>query len=158
MILSWWKACNTTFSSVEALCDPMDYGPPRLLRPLDFLGKNTSELPCPPQGPFQTHPGIEPTSLLSLALAGGFFSTRATWEAHYDECICPNHRILTPQLNSWLWCINICSSIVTEIPLWREMLITGDYTWVGTEGTGGILCISPQYCCEPKTTHTPKKV
>ena len=27
-------------------------------------------------------PGIEPTSLLSLALAGGFFTTSATWEAH----------------------------------------------------------------------------
>ena len=26
-------------------------------------------------------PGIEPTSLLSLALAGGFFTTSATWEA-----------------------------------------------------------------------------
>ena len=27
------------------------------------------------------HPGIEPTSLRSPALAGGFFTTRATWEA-----------------------------------------------------------------------------
>ena len=27
-------------------------------------------------------PGIEPTSLESLALAGGFFTTSATWEAH----------------------------------------------------------------------------
>ena len=27
------------------------------------------------------HPGIEPVSLMSLALAGGFFTTSATWEA-----------------------------------------------------------------------------
>ena len=27
------------------------------------------------------NPGIEPTSLMSPALAGGFFTTRATWEA-----------------------------------------------------------------------------
>ena len=27
------------------------------------------------------HPGIEPGSLTSLALAGGFFTSRATWEA-----------------------------------------------------------------------------
>ena len=27
-------------------------------------------------------PGIEPTSLVSPALAGGFFTTSATWEAH----------------------------------------------------------------------------
>ena len=28
-------------------------------------------------------PGIKPTSLVSLALAGGFFTTSATWEAHF---------------------------------------------------------------------------
>ena len=27
------------------------------------------------------NPGIEPTSLASLALVGGFFTTSATWEA-----------------------------------------------------------------------------
>ena len=27
------------------------------------------------------NPGIEPVSLMSPALAGGFFTTRATWEA-----------------------------------------------------------------------------
>ena len=26
-------------------------------------------------------PGMEPVSLMSLALAGGFFTTSATWEA-----------------------------------------------------------------------------
>ena len=30
-------------------------------------------------------PGIEPTSLTSLALADGFFTTRATWEAHHPR-------------------------------------------------------------------------
>ena len=39
-----------------------------------------SGLPCPSPGDF-SNPGIEPTSLKSLALAGGFFTTRATWEA-----------------------------------------------------------------------------
>ena len=29
-------------------------------------------------------PGIEPMSLMSLALAGGFFTTGATWEVHVD--------------------------------------------------------------------------
>ena len=28
--------------------------------------------------------GIEPASLISPALAGGFFTTRATWEAPYN--------------------------------------------------------------------------
>ena len=37
-------------------------------------------LPCPSPGDLPK-PGIEPASLLSPALAGGFFTTSATWEA-----------------------------------------------------------------------------
>ena len=37
-------------------------------------------LPCPPPRNLP-NPGIEPSSLMSPALAGGFFTTRATWEA-----------------------------------------------------------------------------
>ena len=37
-------------------------------------------MPCPPPGD-PPDPGIEPASLMSLALAGGFFTTRANWEA-----------------------------------------------------------------------------
>ena len=37
-------------------------------------------LPCPPPGDLP-HPGIEPASLMSPALAGRFFTARATWEA-----------------------------------------------------------------------------
>ena len=36
-------------------------------------------LPCPPPGNLRD-PGIEPVSLTSPSLAGGFFSTSATWE------------------------------------------------------------------------------
>ena len=36
-------------------------------------------LPCPPPGDLPD-PGIELASLLSLALAGEFFTTSATWE------------------------------------------------------------------------------
>ena len=39
-----------------------------------------SGLPCPPPGDLPD-PGIEPSSLRSPALAGGFFNTSATWEA-----------------------------------------------------------------------------
>ena len=39
-----------------------------------------SGLPCPPPGNLP-NPGIKPTSLTSPALAGGFFTTSATWEA-----------------------------------------------------------------------------
>ena len=37
-----------------------------------------SGLPCPPPGDLPDS-GIEPASLRSPALAGGFFTTRATW-------------------------------------------------------------------------------
>ena len=39
-----------------------------------------SGLPCPLPGNLPS-PGIKPTSLISPALAGGFFTTSATWEA-----------------------------------------------------------------------------
>ena len=39
-----------------------------------------SGLPCSLPGDLPD-PGIEPTSLISLALAGGFFTTSATWKA-----------------------------------------------------------------------------
>ena len=39
-----------------------------------------SMLPHPPQGDLPK-PGIEPASLMSPLLAGGFFTTNATWEA-----------------------------------------------------------------------------
>ena len=39
-----------------------------------------SGLPCPPPGDLP-HPGIEPASLMSPALAGGFFTTSATWKS-----------------------------------------------------------------------------
>ena len=40
-----------------------------------------SGLPCPPPKDLP-NPGIELTSLASPALADGFFTTSATWEAH----------------------------------------------------------------------------
>ena len=40
-----------------------------------------SGLPFPPPGDVPD-PGIKPTSLMSPALAGGFYATSGTWEAH----------------------------------------------------------------------------
>ena len=44
--------------------------------------KYWSSLPIPTPGDLP-NPGIEPTSLVSPASAGGFFTTSATWEAIY---------------------------------------------------------------------------
>ena len=43
-----------------------------------------SGLPCPTPGDLP-YPGIEPVSLVSPALAGGFFTTRPTWEAQVQS-------------------------------------------------------------------------
>ena len=46
--------------------------------------------------PFSTpgdlpNPGTEPVSLMSLALAGRFFTTSTTWEAHDSSLLKPNY-------------------------------------------------------------------
>ena len=65
--------------SCPTLCDPTDCSPPgssvhEILqaRILEWIAMSSRSLP---------NPGIEPVSLTSLALAGGFFTIRATWEA-----------------------------------------------------------------------------
>ena len=58
-----------------------------------------SGLPCPPPGGLPD-PGIELTSFMSPALAGGFFTTSATWEVHYNACMCVSHSVVSSSL--WL--------------------------------------------------------
>ena len=70
-----------SLQSCLTLCDPMDCSLPGSSV---FLGFSRQEywgglwFPSPGDLP---DPGIEPTSLTSLALAGGFFTTSTTWEA-----------------------------------------------------------------------------
>ena len=66
--------------SYPTLCDPMDFSPPASTvhgilqaRILEWV-----TMPSPGNLP---NPGIKPMSLASPALAGGFFTTSATWEA-----------------------------------------------------------------------------
>ena len=58
------------------LCDPMDSLPITGFSRQEYW----SGLPYPPPGSL-LDPGIKPTSLMSPALAGGFFTTSTTWEA-----------------------------------------------------------------------------
>ena len=64
------------------LCAPMDCSPPDSTVHGILQAKYWSGLPCPPLGDLP-NPGIEPMSLMSPALAGGFFTTSATWEAWF---------------------------------------------------------------------------
>ena len=52
---------------------------------MGFFGQDYwSGLPCPPAGDLPNL-GIEPESFKSPALAGGFFTTSVTWEAHNNS-------------------------------------------------------------------------
>ena len=69
------SVCGCIPSCVQLFAAPWTVA---LLYPWNFQGKNIG-LPFPSPGDLPD-PGIEPTSLVSPALAGGFFTTRATWE------------------------------------------------------------------------------
>ena len=63
-------------------CDAIDCGPSGSSCPWDSPGKNTG-VGCHAllQGIFPTQ-GVESASLMSPALAGGFYTISTTWEAH----------------------------------------------------------------------------
>ena len=72
------KMCTKSLQWCLTLCDPMDTA--RLFYPRDSLGKYTGmgcQAPHPLPGDLPD-PRIEPTSLMSFALAGRFFTISAT--------------------------------------------------------------------------------
>ena len=73
--------CAKLLQLYLTLCDPVDYIAHQAPLSMDFSRQEYWRgLPGPPPGD-EPDPGIEPKSLLSLALAGGFFITSTTWEA-----------------------------------------------------------------------------
>ena len=72
-------ACMLSHFSCVWLWDPMDYSPPGSSI-YGILQEYWSGLPFPPPADL-SDPQIQPTSLKSPALAGGFFTTSAMWEA-----------------------------------------------------------------------------
>ena len=67
--------------SYLTLCKPMDYSLPCSSVHGDSPGKNTGvDCHFSPAGDLPD-PGIQPGSLMSPVLVGGFFATSATWES-----------------------------------------------------------------------------
>ena len=63
------------------LCDPVNTVACKAPLSMGFSKQEyQTGLPCPPPGDLPD-PGIEPSSLMSPELAGGFFTTSTTWEA-----------------------------------------------------------------------------
>ena len=66
------------------LCNPVECSLPGFSAHGIFSGKDTG-VGCQYPSPGDLlNPGMEPVSLLSPALAGGFFTTSATWEVSGD--------------------------------------------------------------------------
>ena len=69
--------CAKLLQSCLTLRDLMGRGSP--VHPMGFSSQHYwSGLPCPPPGDLP-NPGMEPMSLMSPTLAGGLFTTGATW-------------------------------------------------------------------------------
>ena len=81
LFVTLWTPCSLPGSSVHGILQA------RILE--CFL--------CPPLGDLP-NPGIEPASLMSPALAVGFFTTSATWEAHRPNQNNPTSQIHFPKL------------------------------------------------------------
>ena len=67
-----------------------------------------SGLPFPPPGDLPD-PGMEPLSLRAPAVAGGLFTTTATWEALGESCILPDLQLW------WLSILGACLKMALDM-------------------------------------------
>ena len=72
-----------SLQSCPTLCDPLDYSLPSSSVHGILQARTLEWVPCPPPGD-PLNPGVEPASLTSPALAGGFFTTGAILKAQDD--------------------------------------------------------------------------
>ena len=75
----WEGIYSAHGQSCRTLWDPMDCSPPGSSVHRILQQEYWSGLPCPPPRDLPD-PGIKPASLMSPALAGGFFTPSAIWE------------------------------------------------------------------------------
>ena len=101
-----WKQCAWVLSCVQLFVSPWTVTCQAPLSVGFSRQEYCSGLPCPPPGDLP-NPGIEPVSLMSPALTGGFFPTSATWEA---------------PLESW---DNVCSSWYSQHPHNARHILSG---------------------------------
>ena len=74
-------------------------------------------MPWPPPGDLPD-PGIELESLTSPALAGGFFTTSATWEALIFNLILPSMMVnFVCQFDQDLRCLDIWLDIILDMSM-----------------------------------------
>ena len=89
-----------------------------------------SGLPCSPPGHLP-YPGIEPTSLASPALAGGFFITSTTREAHLSSELNWNHTF------PWMVIFQLDIQLGVFVPLFFCCTVWPQYVWKAPWGFQG---------------------
>ena len=78
-----YAVCTKSFQLCLTRCDPMDYSLPVSSVHGIFQAMILGWVAMPSSRDLP-NPGIEPKSLTTPALAGGFFIIRATWEAQFN--------------------------------------------------------------------------
>ena len=89
--------CALNHFSCVSLRNPMDCSPPDS-SVHGTLQARILEWAAVPSTRESSQPGVKPMSLTSLALAGGFFTTSATWEAKIATQNENNFKTLFPTL------------------------------------------------------------
>ena len=121
--------CAQLLQSCLTLCDPMDCSPPGSsvhgilqARILERIATASSRgLPTP---------GIKPTSLMSSALAGGFFTTRTTWETHSGILFSHRKNEIMPLAAIWMQLeIITLSEVIKRKTNTMISLICGSKIW-----------------------------
>ena len=94
--------CASLLQLCLIFCDPMDHSPPGSSVHGILQARTVEWVACPPSGDL-LDPGMKPVSLTFPALAVGFFTTSATWEAlcawylsHITNVITPTHTSAVP--------------------------------------------------------------
>ena len=76
------SVCGSVAQSCPTLCNPMNYIAHQSPLSVEFSTQEYwKKLPFPSPGVLP-NPEIKPTTFVSLALAGGFFTTSAIWKVH----------------------------------------------------------------------------
>ena len=92
--------CAKSPQLCPTICDPVDLARQAPLS-MGFSRQDYwSGLPCPPPGNL-SYPGVKPESLMSPALAGGFFTTSDTWEAQPISLVSLSAPKLSSPISHW---------------------------------------------------------
>ena len=136
--------CMLSHFSCVQLCDTLWTVARQAPLPVGFSRQeHYSRLPCPLLGGLPD-PGMEPESLASLAMAGGFLTTSTTWEAHFQWPLILLEKSLQQEcLSLWLrdtFTLHKKTNYPEETTLMRGLWST----WLGCfEDKWAIICKRP---------------